>query len=78
MFNALGNNIGAFTITEFCAAFKISRSHFYQLQKSKIGPVTMNLGRRVCISYTSASDWAQKMELSEPFESEPTTDEDDD
>jgi hypothetical protein len=52
----------AFTILEFCTAFRISRSHLYNLIGRGDGPVFFKAGRRTLISYSSATAWARRME----------------
>jgi hypothetical protein len=52
---------GAFTVDEFCRAFKISRSMFYKLRKNGEGPVVMDAGKPL-ISYAAAAEWRRKRE----------------
>lgn len=52
----------AFTIDEFCHAHRISRAHFYNLQKGGTAPRTMRLGARVLISSEAAADWRRERE----------------
>jgi hypothetical protein len=52
---------GAFTIDEFCRAFRISRSMFYKMQKAGEGPVVMRAGKPL-ISYAAAADWRRSRE----------------
>jgi len=52
---------GAFTIDEFCRAFKISRSMFYKLQKAGEAPLIMRAGKPL-ISYAAAADWRRARE----------------
>ena len=47
----------AFTVTEFCRLHGLSRSLFYQLQRSGDGPAVMRLGGRVAVSRESAARW---------------------
>lgn len=56
------NTTLAFTIDEFCHAHRISRAHFYNLQKDGTAPRTMRLGSRVLISAESAADWRRERE----------------
>lgn len=51
----------AFSIAEFCQLHSISRTHFYQLEKTGKGPATMSLGRRVLISAEAAAEWRDRM-----------------
>jgi len=52
---------GAFTIDEFCRAFRLSRSMFYKLQRANQGPVVMRAGRPL-ISYAAAAAWRRARE----------------
>ena len=52
----------AFTVPEFCAAFRISRAHLYNLIGRGEGPVFFRAGRRTLIHCDSASQWARRME----------------
>lgn len=49
----------AFTIPEFCAAIKVSRSTFYELQRAGNAPATFRAGRRVLISVADARRWVE-------------------
>jgi hypothetical protein len=40
----------AYTLVEFCKAFRVSRGHFYNLLRRIEGPRVLRLGRRVVIS----------------------------
>lgn len=57
----------AFTIPEFCAALKVSRSTFYELQKAGNAPATFKAGRRVLISVIDARRWVEM----QPRDNEP-------
>jgi predicted DNA-binding transcriptional regulator AlpA len=46
-----------FTINEFCAAHKISRSQLYKLWKQGRGPRTKHVGSKVLITAESAAEW---------------------
>jgi hypothetical protein len=52
----------AFTVPEFCAAFRISRAHLYNLISRGDGPVFFRAGRRTLIHRDSAAQWARRME----------------
>ena len=52
----------AYTIAEFCAAHRISRTHLHNLMKLGQGPRIMRLGRRVLISPEAASEWRHDLE----------------
>lgn len=54
---------GAYSITEFCAAFGgMTRQHFHSISKSGKGPRIFKVGRRTLISHEAANDWVRKME----------------
>jgi hypothetical protein len=52
---------GAFTINEFCHAFRLSRSQFYKLKRLGQAPVIMDAGKPL-INYASASVWRRARE----------------
>lgn len=52
----------AYTIAEFCAEHRVSRTHLYMMVKTGKGPRLMKLGRRVLISVEAAADWRRTME----------------
>ena len=52
----------AYTVAEFCEAFRISRGHFYNLIKKGVGPPRFHVGRRTLIAVESAEDWRRGME----------------
>jgi hypothetical protein len=52
----------AFTVSEFCSAYRISRAHLYNLIGRGEGPAFFKAGRRTLISCTSAAAWARRME----------------
>jgi predicted DNA-binding transcriptional regulator AlpA len=53
---------GALTIAEFCAAYRISRSTFYNLMRQHLGPDVMKVGSRTLVSIEAASDWHRRLE----------------
>ncbi len=53
----------AYTIAEFCAEHRVSRTHLYELCKAGRGPRLMKLGRRVLISIEAAADWRRQIEV---------------
>ena len=63
--NFNSKSIGAFTIENFCEAFSISRTLYFQLRKDGIGPEEMKLRRRKAISYAAALRWAKDREKDE-------------
>lgn len=52
----------AYTLAEFCQAFRISRTFLYELNKKGQGPRLMRVGRRCLISAEAAADWSKQME----------------
>lgn len=52
----------AYTVDEFCAAYRICRASFYNLQKSNLGPRIMRVGGRVLISKEAAAAWRRERE----------------
>jgi excisionase family DNA binding protein len=51
-----------FTVAEFCAAFRISRAHLYNLIGRGEGPAYFKAGKRTLIHSDSAEAWARRME----------------
>ena len=51
-----------YTISEFCAAHKISRAFYYKLSKEGRGPAEMRVGRRVLIREEAAAAWRADLE----------------
>lgn len=52
----------SFTIEEFCARHRLSRSTYYDLRKRGLGPQEMKSGRWTRISRASEDVWLAKME----------------
>lgn len=50
-----------YTIKEFCAAYRVSRSLFYQLRREGKGPEIARAGRRGLISHDAAEAWNASM-----------------
>jgi hypothetical protein len=48
------------TILEFCAAERISRSHFYGLKKRNLGPDLTYSGKRVTITPEAHRRWRKR------------------
>lgn len=46
-----------YTIKEFCEAYGISRTTFYQMQREEVAPATLLIGRRRLISKAAAEQW---------------------
>ena len=51
----------SYTIPQFCAAYHISRVHYYTLKASGKTPQEMRLGRRVIITRRAAEAWEERM-----------------
>jgi hypothetical protein len=47
----------AYSIPEFCAAHRFSKSHYYALRRRGLGPAETRLGVRVVISVEAATRW---------------------
>jgi hypothetical protein len=52
----------AFTIVEFCHAYRISPAHYFAMRRKGKGPVELRLGRRRIISAESAEAWRRARE----------------
>ncbi len=52
----------AYTIPEFCAAHRFSRSHYYNLKGRGLGPDEIRLGDRVLITVEAAIRWRKARE----------------
>jgi hypothetical protein len=52
----------SFTIKEFCAAEKISRSFYYKLDAEGRGPRTYNIGVTRRISRAALNEWRAALE----------------
>lgn len=57
-----GPPIAAYSIHEFCHAFRISVDHYYRLQRLGHGPDVMKVGTRTIISVEAASRWREQRE----------------
>ena len=53
-----------FTIAEFCAVHRISRSRLYQEWKEGTGPRFFHVGTKVLITREAAADWRREREAS--------------
>jgi hypothetical protein len=51
----------SYTIPQFCAAYHISRVHYYTLKAADKTPQELRLGRRVIITRRAAEAWEEKM-----------------
>ena len=52
----------AYTVPEFCEAFRISRAHLYNLIARGQGPALLKAGRSTRITSASATRWARERE----------------
>jgi hypothetical protein len=52
----------AFTIAEFCAVHRLSRSVLYKMWAAGKGPRIMRAGSKVLISIEAAGDWRRERE----------------
>ncbi len=51
-----------FTIAEFCADHRISRTTLHYLERDGKAPRMMTVGRRVYITAEAAAEWRKRME----------------
>lgn len=51
-----------YSVSEFCCAHGIARSHFYALLKEGRAPAIIKLGRRTLISTEAAAAWRRRLE----------------
>jgi excisionase family DNA binding protein len=56
-----------YTVTQFCDAHHIGRTHLYELLKQGRGPRIMKPGRRTLISREAAAEWRRAMEAASGF-----------
>lgn len=52
----------AYTVSEFCIAFRISKAQYYELKRSHKGPDETHLGGRVIITVEAAERWVEERE----------------
>jgi len=52
----------AYTVAEFCQAYRISRSKLYQLWDADIGPRVLKIGAKILITIDAARDWQRERE----------------
>jgi hypothetical protein len=61
----------SYTIPQWCAAYHISRGHYYALKERGLAPRELRLGRRVIITRRAADEWELRMyeqvEHEQPF-----------
>ena len=53
---------GAFSIAEFCEAFRLSESMYFKLRTQGLGPREMQVGTRRMISFDAAARWQRERE----------------
>jgi hypothetical protein len=51
-----------FTVQEFCDAYRISKSRYYELKAQGLTPVEMHVGRKRLISFEAADLWRRQRE----------------
>ena len=56
----------AYTIAEFCEAYRISRSMLYKLFAEGTGPRLIKIGTKNLISAEAAADWRREREAATP------------
>ena len=56
----------AYTIREFCEAYRISVDMFYKMQRGGWAPRVMKVGHRTLISIEAAEKWRRAREKTEP------------
>lgn len=49
-----------FTVEEFCATHRISRTTYYELKKQGLGPREIVIGSRRLISVEAAAEWREE------------------
>jgi hypothetical protein len=52
----------AFTIQEFCAAYRISEDMFHKMRRAGWAPAVMKVGTKVLISIAAAEQWRRDRE----------------
>ena len=51
----------SYTIPQWCAAYHVSRGHYYTLKEQGLAPQELRLGRRVIITRRAAEQWEDRM-----------------
>jgi len=57
-----GSPTHAFSVLEFCDAYRISKARYYELKAKGLAPVEMIVGRRRIISHEAAERWRRQRE----------------
>jgi hypothetical protein len=52
----------AYTIPEFCAAHRISETHYYKLRRAGRGPIECRMLGKIAISLEAAKAWLREQE----------------
>ena len=52
----------AFTISEFCIAYKVSRGRLFELEQAGLAPKIYRVASKPYISLSAAQEWQQRME----------------
>jgi len=51
----------AYTVAQWCAAWNLSRSTFYSMQRKGVGPEMLYVGNRALVTVEADRAWAEKM-----------------
>jgi len=57
---ALGEHVVAYTVQEFCDAYRISKPKFYRMVRAGQAPQSIKIGGTRRIPYTAAKAWELK------------------
>jgi predicted DNA-binding transcriptional regulator AlpA len=57
----------SYTIPQWCAAYHVSRAHYYTLREQGLAPQELKLGRRVIITRRAAEQWEDQMMRQQSF-----------
>lgn len=52
----------AFTIAEFCEAYKVSRGRLHELEQAGLAPKTYRIASKPYVSLSAAQEWQARME----------------
>lgn len=52
----------AFTLAEFCEAYKVSRGRLHELGQAGLAPKTYRIASKPYVSLSAAQEWQQRME----------------
>jgi hypothetical protein len=63
-------DLNAMPIAEFCRRNRISKTRYYELQKQRLGPKEMRMGKTIRISVKSERRWVRLMELQSSSDSD--------